>query len=444
MSNQRKAEETAAERIKMLSPLLEENQDRAALAEKKRKVCEKYGISDRTLRRYLLQYRKEGFAGLKPKQTGRPGLRSIPEEVLKEAIQLRREVPGRSVNTIIQILEWEKKIAPGSIKRSTLQEHLATAGYSSSQMRIYRDSPVAARRFQRSSRNSLWQSDIKFGPYINGKQVYLVAFIDDCTRFVLHAEFYPVLDATIVEDAYRQALTKYGAPKNVYFDNGKQYRTKVMERACAKLDIRLLFARPYSAESKGKIERFNRTIDGFLSEIKIEKPDTLKELNRRFWVWLDECYQHKPHSSLADNVSPAVAFNMDKEPLRFLDTEKIAEAFLRIEERKVDKSGCISFNGKKYEIENGLLLIGRKVNVIYERTAPEFLWIEHENFPKTTAKPLAIGERAGQRPPLPPLLGKENVTKSRLLEAAEKRNQNREKRRKSVISFRNIEGEDNV
>ena len=48
MSNQRKAEETAAERIKMLSPLLEENQDRAALAEKKRKVCEKYGISDRT------------------------------------------------------------------------------------------------------------------------------------------------------------------------------------------------------------------------------------------------------------------------------------------------------------------------------------------------------------------------------------------------------------
>jgi transposase len=107
MSNQKKAEEIAAERIKMLSPLLEENQDQAALAERKRKVCEKYGISDRTLRRYLLQYRKEGFAGLKPKQTGRPGLRSIPEEVLKEAIQLRREVPGRSVSTIIQILEWD-------------------------------------------------------------------------------------------------------------------------------------------------------------------------------------------------------------------------------------------------------------------------------------------------------------------------------------------------
>lgn len=444
MSNQIKAEEIAAERIKILSPLLEETLDQAELAKTKREICERYGISDRTLRRYLSEYRKNGFSGLKPKQTGRPGLRSIPEDVLKEAIQLRREVPGRSVSTIIQILEWEKKIAPGSIKRSTLQEHLAAAGYSSSQMRIYRDSAVAARRFQRSSRNSLWQSDIKFGPYINGKQVYMVAFLDDCTRFILHAEFYPVLDATIVEDTFRQALAKYGAPKRVYFDNGKQYRTKVMERACAKLDIRLLFARPYAAESKGKIERFNRTIDGFLAEVRVEKPNTLKELNQRFWVWLDECYQHKPHSSLEDRMSPSMAFNMDQEPSRFLDAEEIAEAFLRVEKRKVDKSGCISFNGEKYEIANGLLLIGRKVNVIYERTDTEFLWIEHENFPRITAKPLVIGERAGQRPPLPPMLEKESVTKSRLLEAAEKRNQTREKQLKNAISFRSIGGGSNV
>lgn len=444
MKDERKAEEIAVERIKMLGPLLEQDHDKAKAAEKKREICERYGISERTLRRYLSEYRKNGFSGLKPKQTGRPGLRSIPEEILKEAIQLRREVPGRSINTIIQILEWEKKIEPGTVKRSTLQEHLAAEGYSSSQMRIYRDSAVAARRFQRAGRNSLWQSDIKFGPYINGKQVYLVAFIDDCTRFIPHAEFYPVLDATIVEDAFRQALIKFGAPKRVYFDNGKQYRTKVMERACAKLDIRLLFAKPYAAESKGKIERFNRTIDNFLTEIRVEKPESLTELNRKFWVWLDECYLHRPHSSLEDNMSPIVAYNNDKEPLCFLDTEQIAEAFLRIEERKVDKSGCISFNGEKYEIENGLLLIGRKVNVIYERSDTEHLWIEHENFPRTTAKPLVIGERAGQRPPLPQTIEKQTVSKSRLLDAAEKINQDRDKVRKGAISFRIIGGGTNV
>ena len=444
MKDQRKAEEIAVERVKMINPLLEEGHDKAKVAKLKQDICEKYGISDRTLRRYLSEYRKSGFLGLKPKQTGRPGLRSIPDEILKEAIHLRREVSGRSVDTIIQILEWEKKIEPGSVKRSTLQEHLAREGYSSSQMRIYRESAVAARRFQKSSRNSLWQSDIKYGPYINGKQVYLVAFIDDCTRFVLHAEFYPVLDASIVEDAFRQALIKFGAPKRVYFDNGKQYRTKVMERACAKLDIRLLFARPYAAESKGKIERLNRTIDNFLSEIKVEKPESLAALNRKFWVWLDECYLYRPHSSLNDNMSPVEAYNKDKEPLRFLEAEEIAEAFLRVEKRKVDKSGCISFNGGKYEIENGLLLIGRKVDVIYERSDTEYLWIEHENFKRTRAKPLEIGERAGQRPPLPQMIEMETVTKSRLLDVAEKRNLNRDKVRKGAISFSVIGGGTNV
>lgn len=440
MSDSKKAEETAVNRVQMLAPLMEQGLDTATLAQMKQEICERYGISDRTLRRYLAQYREEGFAGLKPRSSGRPGARSIPLEVLKEAILLRREVPKRSVRSIIQILEREKKIAPGSVSRSTLQDHLTAAGYSSAQMRIYRSGGVAARRFQRSNRNDLWQSDIKFGPYINGKQVYLAAFIDDCTRYVLHAEFYPVLDQSIVEDAFRQSLHKYGAPKAAYFDNGKQYRTKVMERSCAKLNIRLLYTRPYAAESKGKIERFNRTVDGFLAELQVDRPKDLNALNRRFWAWLDECYQHRPHSSLENNISPYAAFNTDKEMIRFLDTEEIADAFLRVEQRKVDKAGCISFDGRKYELEHGLKLIGRKVDVIYDASDTDTLWIEHEGFLRFTAKPLVIGERAGQRPVLPPGLLSETPLQSRLLSAAEKEHETRKRNHLTAISFRGIGG----
>ena len=39
-------------------------------------------------------------------------------------------------------------------------------------------------------------------------------------------EFYPTLDQSIVEDYFRQAITKYGVPEAVYFSNGRQYRTK--------------------------------------------------------------------------------------------------------------------------------------------------------------------------------------------------------------------------
>ena len=237
---------------------------------------------------------------MQPKGKGRqPSEDTIAPEVLEQAILLRREVPSRSVSQLIQILEWEGRIAPGAVKRSTLQERLAGRGYSSRHMRMYAESGVAARRFQQRHRNRLWHSDLKYGPYLpigpGGamKQVFLVTFIDDATRFVLHGAFYPVMDKTIVEDCFRQAIQKFGVPESVYFDNGKQYRTKWMTRACAKLGIRLLFARPYSPESTGKVERFNRVVDSFLSEAALEKPKTLERLNELFQVWLSECYQHK-------------------------------------------------------------------------------------------------------------------------------------------------------
>jgi putative transposase len=261
MKDQEKTEDIAAQRFQMLSPLLAEGLDNAKIGDLKKSICEKTGLSERTLRRYLAAYQTDGFRGLKPKGKGRkPAGEAIPKELIEQAILLRREVPGRSISQIIQILEWEGKALPGAIKRSTLQEKLTERGYSSRQMRMYTSKGVAARRFQKRYRNALWQSDIKFGPYLpigpNGtnKQVYLVLFIDDATRFVLHGEWYATMDQSIVEDCFRKAISKYGIPEATYFDNGKQYRTKWMGRTCSKLGIRLLFAKPYSPESKGYVK----------------------------------------------------------------------------------------------------------------------------------------------------------------------------------------------
>ncbi|MEQ6390395.1 DDE-type integrase/transposase/recombinase [Bacillaceae bacterium S4-13-58] len=119
---------------------------------------------------------------------------------------------------------------------------------------------LRARRFQKKHRNQLWHSDIKYGPYLpigpNGtkKQVYLVAIIDDATRYIVHGAFYPTLDQRIVEDSFRQAIQKFGIPEAVYFDNGKQYRTRWMAGTCSKLGTRLVFAKPYSPESRGRLK----------------------------------------------------------------------------------------------------------------------------------------------------------------------------------------------
>ncbi len=305
-------------------------------------------------------------------------------------------------------------------------------------------------RFQKRHRNQLWQSDIKFGPYVfvdnsgNKAQTFLVAFIDDATRYVLHAAFYATLDKRIVINCMRQAMQKYGVPKAVYFDNGKQFRTKWMARTCSKLGIRLLYAAPYSAESKGKIERLNQTIDSFLAEFALEKEQTLNRLNEFFQVWLSECYQNKPHSALCKEASPQMAYQSDPKPLRFVSADVMADAFLHLETRKVDKSGCISFQNKKYEV--GLPFIGRTVDVVYDPTDITVLTIEHPGHAPWTAREIVIGERSGRRPSMPEHLGTIAAESSRLLAAAEGKQQNRIEQITPAVRYDSVwkDGADNV
>ncbi|MCL2841523.1 MAG: integrase core domain-containing protein [Defluviitaleaceae bacterium] len=103
---------------------------------------------------------------------------------------------------------------------------------------------------------------------------------------------------TSTRNSLRKDIGKNGLPKRLYFDNGTQFHNKWMERACAILDIKLIFTAPYSPEAKGKIERFNRTLDSFLAEATLKKPQSLSEMNSLFDVWLAECYHNREQSGI--------------------------------------------------------------------------------------------------------------------------------------------------
>ena len=441
--DKRRSEEIAANRLKLITPLLDSTLDKEKLNQLKGELCLQTGLSERTIRRYIQLYEEQGFEGLKPKNAGTGGHSIIPEEVIQEAIALRREVPKRSINDIIKILEWEKVVEPGFLKRSTLQDQLTYRGYSSRQMKTYTESTTGARRFQKPWRNFLWQSDIKYGNFIDGKPTYMVCFIDDCTRFILHSEFYPTLDQKIVQDCFRKALMKYGAPDSVYFDNGKQYRTNWMQRACGKLGIRLLYCRPYAASSKGKIEKYNQTVDSFLREAMLAKPKTIDELNNLYDVWMEECYLHREHSAL-DKKTPHEAYYGDSKELKMIPMKEIADAFLSCEKRKVDKSGCINFEGMKYEVEMGLHMIGKTVDVVFDAADISKITIECEGLEPCHAIPLKIQSHSGTKPSLPEKLTKKEAEDSRLLNAALTVNKERKKVHKTALSFKGILNTDKV
>ncbi|TGE33188.1 hypothetical protein [Desulfosporosinus sp. Sb-LF] len=55
-------------------------------------------------------------------------------------------------------------------------------------------------------------------------------------------------------------------------------------------------------------------------------------------------------------MNSETAFRSGNQALRFADLEVLKNAFLHCESHQVDKFGCISFMGKKYEV--GLTFIG--------------------------------------------------------------------------------------
>ena len=437
--------------MKMIMPLIEDGIDKALVIERKKRIAQENELSYRTITRYHEAYIKEGFEGLKPKSPVPRKQDQLPEDfpdIVDEAIELRRECPTRSIKDIIKILELEDRIEKGAVSRSTLQRHLQKRGFGAGHIKIYTKKGAAARRFQKEHRGILYQGDIKYGPYLpigkNGarKQVYLSVFIDDATRYIVSAKFYENQKVEIIEDSLRTAIMYFGKPTSIFVDNGKQYRSNWLKRACTTLGIKLLFAKPYSPEGKGKVEFFNRRVDSFLSEVALMNIQSLDELNKQLDIWINEYYHKSEHSGLG-GISPEVAFKTDKKPLKFINIETCTEAFLHREERLVDKTGCISFEGRKYEV--GVKLMGRKVEVNYDPTWKDEVEIHYDGYKPFKAKVMVIGSNCGSKQSLPEEMTPLKPKTSRLLDGLNKANiTNRTKKEVAVVFRKNREDKSNV
>ena len=155
------------------------------------------------------------------------------------------------------------------------------------------------------------------------------------------------------------------------------------------------------------------------------------------------CYHNKEHSAI--DKTPETAYQSSKTPLRFLPPDTIAKAFLRLEQRKVDKSGCISFGGKKYEV--GVIYIGRTVDVVYDPADVSVLTVEDNHFNTSfRVKELVVGEHTGPRPKLPDYMTPTQPLTSRLLDEKQKQYDQRQLSAKRAISYTQINkgGDGNV
>lgn len=66
MRDHQKSEELAVQRFQLISPLMVEGLDAGKVKELSDQIAKANSLSERTIRRYLAQFREDGFGGLKP------------------------------------------------------------------------------------------------------------------------------------------------------------------------------------------------------------------------------------------------------------------------------------------------------------------------------------------------------------------------------------------
>jgi len=125
-------------------------------------------------------------------------------------------------------------------------------------------------------------------------------------------------------------------PESVLVDRGAAFVGAQLLRACASLGARLVHAPPRSPSTKGKVERFFRTVRAqLLVEVESRGVADLAELNSLVDAWVEVVYHRVVHSEAGS--APLERLMADGPPA-LVPPEVLHEAFLWAETRVVTKT----------------------------------------------------------------------------------------------------------
>lgn len=324
-------------------------------------------VSERTVYRWLEQYRLGGIEALRPKRRKDKGSRrKLSTEALERAIRLREENPERSTTTLIDILVREGTQKGTVPHRATFDRHLDRRGASRRRMKVLGSRPTKKMVF--ASFGDLWVGDYHHGPVILGPDgkpttAKLGAFIDHTTRYPVADRYYLSEDLASLRDTLKRAFLKWGVPTGkVYVDRGAVYRSKQLAYAIDRIGAKLVHSKAYYSQGRGVIEAWWRIANAFESEVALlEELITLHELNRLWEAFRELRYIEAVHSELG--ISPKEAIANVKPKL--IAPDVLRKLFLVKDTRTVNpKSACVSVEGAHFQCESWLRK--RKVEVRFD------------------------------------------------------------------------------
>ncbi|HMD77215.1 MAG TPA: DDE-type integrase/transposase/recombinase [Terracidiphilus sp.] len=404
------AEKIALFRYALIAPLVLETLPRGELTRRAEEIAarqyeipssQRTSVAVDTLLEWALRYRKGGLDALAPKpRQDRGQSRAIPPSLAQLIERLKRENPHRTGTTLLRELALADQNLP-PVSASTLYRFLQQRGLTTRQLLA----PAARKKFEAERSNQIWQADMLFGPYVQrpggGKlQVFLHAILDDASRLIPHAQFYPSQGLDACLDCLRQAVAARGLPVRLYMDNAKMYRGQQLARIAGSIGILIVHTPPYQPEGRGKIERYFRSArQQFLANLDPKRTLSLEELNQRLWTWIDNVYHRSEHSAL--QTTPLLRWQRDIEYVRQLPpATDLRRLFFHRLDRLVRRDCTFLLQRAFYEAPPHLA--GQTVEVRFDPLDPAEVEIYHQGQRQATARPVDPVVNAQLPPAKPP------------------------------------------
>jgi transposase InsO family protein len=259
-------------------------------------------------------YREKGPKGLERLSSGEPkrrGAKPMPLAKREAILHVAREHASFGLRKVRDFLARFRaiRVSTGSVRKT-----LRSAGIPPKEARQRRRRRAFGppRRFERSRPGELWQSDITYldVPW-SRKPLYLVAFLDDFSRYVVSAGIFTNQKQDIVIEAFSEAVLRFGKPKEVLTDQGRQYFTwrgkNEFQRLLQREGVAHVVARAHHPQTVGKCERFWETIQGELWESVRGKVRDLADARARLSHFLAHYNHFRPHQGL-EGLTPADRF----------------------------------------------------------------------------------------------------------------------------------------
>jgi transposase InsO family protein len=293
------------------------------------------GATKATLFSWRQRFERFGPEGLMDRPRGGPRGSRLPEVTRRTILMLKESHPEYGCQRISDLLARGPALgaSPGAVATVLKEE-----GYELEEVPTRRhEEPV--RRFERASPNQLWQTDLfTFVLKRQNRRVYLVAFMDDHSRFVVGYSLYASPSTVLVIETLRVGIANYGPPQEVLTDNGPQYvtwrGTSAFRKELDKQGIKHIVAHPKRPQTMGKVERFW----GSLWRECLEKSIFLnvEDARLRVGLYIDHYNFHRPHQGIDGLVPADRFFNAAPEVLKTLRA-RVADNALELAQQGVPR-----------------------------------------------------------------------------------------------------------